>query len=214
MDISSLIPSQVLTEAGKVLGFISAGIVGYFVPKVSQLVKNKLQQKYFNISLKKSIEIKLKLAEVKAALGAKRIYMFQFHNGTVYLGDHNFHKYSMSAIFEVVSQGLSREIQNLQSKPLSNYVELLSFLMESDHEHIIVGNHRGSDMDFNEADLEDMLYSMKPETIIFFKVYNNKKQFIGLICMCFDAEVTKAKLMEMKESSDLNSLLIDIRNKI
>lgn len=202
---------EILMEIWKLVGFIIAGAIGYYVPKISKRIKNFIQQRYFSASLKKSVEIKIKLAEVKTELGAKRIYLFQFHNGTVYLGDHSFHKYSMSAIFEIVNQGLSRDIQNMQSIPLSKNAELISTMMDNDADYLIVGDHRGCDMTFSAADMEDILYSMQPTTLAFVKVLNNRKQFIGLICAIFDEEINRTKFAEMRQNTNLNSLLVEIR---
>jgi len=204
-------------EAGKIIGFIFAGVGGYYIPKIAKSIKNKIQQRFFSASLKRSVEIKVKLAEVKATIGANRIYLFQFHNGTVYLGDKSFHKYSMSAIFEVVNQGLSRIIHDYQSMPLSKYAELLEFLIENPEDMAIIGNHRGCDMTFAEADVEDMFYNIGPGdkgTLAFIEVQNNKKQFVGVICIAFETEITKTKFHELRSKSGINSLLVELRNII
>ena len=207
----------VYEEAGKIIGFISVGAGGYFIPKIAKAIKSKIQQKFFSVSLKRSVEIKIKLAEVKASFGANRIYLFQFHNGTVYLGDKSFHKYSMTAIFEVVNQGLSREIHDYQSMPLSKYAELIEFLIESKDDYAIIGTHRGCDMTFYEADVEDMFYNIGPSnkgTLAFVEVLNDKKQFIGVICIAFEQEMTKTKFNELRTNSGINPLLVELRNII
>jgi len=214
MDYNFL--EAVFEEGGKILGFVLAGVGGWYIPRISKAIKSKIQQKYFNVSLKRSVEIKVKLAEVKASMGANRIYLFQFHNGTVYLGDRSFHKYSMSAIFEVVNQGLSREIQNYQSMPLSKYAELIDFLIENKDDYAIIGTHRGADMTYEEADVEDMFYNIGSEkgTIAFVEVYNDKKHFIGMIAVMFDHEVTRAKFNELRTKSGINQLLVELRGII
>lgn len=208
--------NMIYEEAGKILGFVSVGAAGYYIPRVAKAIKTKMQQKFFSVSLKKSVDIKIKLAEVKATLGANRIYLFQFHNGTVYLGDRSFHKYSMSAIFEVVNQGLSREIHGYQSMPLSKYAELIDCLIENKDDYVIVGKHRGSDMSFEESDLEDMFYNIGSNkgTIAFVEVYNNKKAFIGMICVTFDSEISKKQFIELREHSGMNQLLVELRTII
>src|SRR3989304_7752370 len=138
--IASFLDSTLWKEVGNIISFVAVGAGGYLIPVVSRKVKTYLRQRFFSISLKRSMEIKLKLAEVKARLKAARIYLYQFHNGKVFLGDHSFHKYSISAIFEVVSQGLSREIQNMQSIPLSRYAELLNEIIDGKHEIVVVGD--------------------------------------------------------------------------
>lgn len=203
---------DVFSEVGKLIGFILAGAAGYYTPKISRKIRNYMQQRYFSASLKKSVEIKVKLAEVKTALNASRIYLFQFHNGTVYLGDHSFHKYSMSAIFEIVNRGLSRDIQNMQSMPLSKYAELISTMTDNNTDFLIVGDHRGCDMSFEGADMEDILYTVNPTTLAFVKVLNAKRQFIGLICVMFDQEITRSKFAELRSHTQMNSLLVDIRS--
>lgn len=214
MDFDFL--NVIYEEAGKIIGFISVGAAGYYIPKIAKSIKTKVQQKFFSLSLKKSVEIKVKLAETKATLGANRIYLFQFHNGTVYLGDRSFHKYSMSAIFEVVNQGLSREIHEYQSVPLSKYAELIDFLIEHKDDSIIIGKHRGADMSFIDADVEDMFYNIGSSkgTIVFVEVYNDKKQFIGMIGITFDTEVTKTKFNELRNNSAMDQLLVELRSII
>ena len=213
--IASFLDSTLWKEVGNIISFVAVGAGGYLIPVVSRKVKTYLRQRFFSISLKRSMEIKLKLAEVKARLKAARIYLYQFHNGKVFLGDHSFHKYSVSAIFEVVSQGLSREIQNMQSIPLSRYAELLNEIIDGKHEIVVVGDHRGTDMSFEEVDLEELKYTMAPTTIAFIKVTDKIGEFIGLIAIHFDHEVIKSKLIsEIDESPDLNSLLVDIKRKL
>lgn len=212
---ASFFENSVMKEIGNILSFVAVGAIGYFIPRISNKIKGVMKQKFFSISLKRSIEIKLKLAEVKARLKATRIYLYQFHNGKVFLGDHSFHKYSLSAIFEVVSQGLSREIQSMQNMPLSRYAELLNEFIDAKHEVMVIGDHRGVDMSFEEADLEDIKYTMDPVTIAFIKVSDKHGEFIGLISIHFDTEVIKSKfLAEIEDSSDLHSLLVDIKHKL
>jgi len=214
MDFNFL--ELVYSEAGKIIGFVSAGVGGYYIPKLAKVIKTKMQQKFFSVSLKRSVEIKVKLAEVKATLVANRIYLFQFHNGTVYLGDRSFHKYSMSAIFEVVNQGLSSVIHDFQSLPLSKYAELIDFLMESNQDYVIIGKHRGTDMNFEESDLEDMFYkigSSDKGTIVFVAIHNDK-QFIGMLGITFDNDVNKTKFQELRSKSSLNQLLAELKSII
>jgi hypothetical protein len=215
MTVFPFLENSVLKEIGNVLSFVAVGAIGYFIPRATDKIKGFMKQRFFSISLKRSMEIKLKLAEVKARLKATRIYLYQFHNGKVFLGDHSFHKYSLSAIFEVVSQGLSREIQNMQSMPLSRYAELLNEFIDSKQDVMVIGDHRGVDMSFEEADLEDIKYTMDPVTIAFIKVNDKRGEFIGLISIHFDMEVIKSKLLvEIEESPDLNSLLVDIKHRL
>jgi len=214
MDFNFL--ELVYSEAGKIIGFVSAGVGGYYIPKLAKVIKTKMQQKFFSVSLKRSVEIKVKLAEVKATLVANRIYLFQFHNGTVYLGDRSFHKYSMSAIFEVVNQGLSSVIHDFQSLPLSKYAELIDFLMESNQDYVIIGKHRDTDMNFEESDLEDMFYkigSSDKGTIVFVAIHNDK-QFIGMLGITFDNDVNKTKFQELRSKSSLNQLLAELKSII
>src|SRR3972149_6359432 len=121
-------------ESGSIIGLTLAGAIGYFVPKASSRIKTYIHQHWFKNSLKKSIELKIKLAELKTKIGAQRVYMLQFHNGKVFLGDNGFHKYSISAIFEIAEQGLSREIHNMQSIPMGNYAELLYYMQNEDQD--------------------------------------------------------------------------------
>lgn len=214
-SFSDVFESAIWREVGNVLSFVMIGGIGYLIPQISKKIKTTLKRRFFNISLKKSMEIKIKLAELKVMLKANRIYLYQFHNGTVFLGDHSFHKYHVSAIFEVVAQNLSREIQNMQSIPMSKYAELLTYMIDNEQDIVVIGDHRGADMNFDEVDLEDIKYSMNPTTIAFIKVTTAKGEFIGLIAVHFDRELIKSKLLaEMQESTELNSLLIDIRQKI
>ena len=202
-------------EIGSVAGFVGAGVFGYFIPKVSTKVKGYMQQQWFNVSLKKSVEIKIRLAELKAKIGAQRIYLLQFHNGKVFLGDNAFHKYSVSGIFEVVSQGLSREIQEMQNMPMSNYAELLFYMQKESQKIVVVGDHRGCDMTFDEADMTDTKYSTNATSIVFIKVLDKADGFIGLLVFYFDSEIVKGRLVpELDDLNELNSLLSQVKNKI
>lgn len=207
--------NDILGEAVKVLGFLAAGAAGYFVPKISGEIKRMVQQKYFNMSLKKSVEIKVKLAEVKAAMRASRIYLFQFHNGRVYLGDKSFHKYAMSAIFEVSNHGLSREIQNYQSVPLSKFAELIQHLIENEQDYALVGEHDGCDMSYDEADWNEMRYSLgntgDQTTLAVIEVRNDNRQFIGIIAVMFDRQFGRNELDKIRSSSGLNGLLVELQ---
>jgi len=202
-------------EVGNILAFLAAGALGYVIPQVSKKIKMYMRRKFFNISLKKSLEIKVKMAEIKTRMKATRIYLYQFHNGTVFLGDHSFHKYNVSAIFEVVTQGLSRDIQNMQSVPMSRFAELLTLFVDKDYDTLVVGDHRGTDMTFEDADLEDLKYTLTPKTVAFIKVINERNSFVGLIAIHFDQEFTKSKFaMEMAAVPDVNALLVDIKKQI
>lgn len=200
---------------GNIAGLMTAGAVGYFIPQVSAKVKTYMQQRWFNASLKKSVEIKIKLAELKARLNAQRIYVLQFHNGKVFVGDNGFHKYSASAIFEIVSQGLSREIQTMQNIPLSHYAELLYFMLKEKQDVIVMGDHRGTDMSFEDVDLDDVKYNTNSATVVFAKITNKDDSFVGLLVLHFENEITKTKFFDEVENVDeFNTLLLHIKNKI
>lgn len=207
--------SSVWREVGSIAGLIAAGFLGYVVPKLSAKIKTAIKQRMFDQSLKKSVDLKVKLAELKVKLKASRIYLNQFHNGTVFIGNHDFHKYSVSAVFEIVSQGLSREIQNMQSVPLSKYAELLNFFIDKKVEMAVVGNFKDADMSFEDADLEEIKYSINPTTVVFIQVKDKNGSFIGLIAIHFDREIVKDKFLEnLDHDQDFNKLLIDIKNTI
>lgn len=213
--ILSIDLSTVWKEVGSILGLLMAGFLGYFVPKISNKIKTAIKQRLFDQSLKKSVDLKVKLAELKVKLKATRIYLYQFHNGTVFLGGHDFHKYSVSAVFEIVSQGLSREIQNMQSVPLSKYAELLNYFLDKKAEMLVVGNFKDTDMTFEDADLEEIKYTINPTSVVFIQVKDKAGAFIGLIAIHFDREIVKDKFLDnLDHDQDFNKLLIDIKNTI
>ncbi len=117
---------------------------------------------------------------------------------------------------EVVKQGLSREIHEYQSMPLSKYAELIDFLIDNKDDYIIIGKHKGTDMNFTDADVEDMFYNIgsSKATIVFVEVYNAKREFIGMIGITFDSEVSKAKFLELRSNSALDQLLVELRSII
>lgn len=203
----------IATELGSIIAFVGAGIAGYFAPKISNRIKGYLNQRWFNASLKKSLDIKVMLAELKGKLAAQRIYFLQFHNGKVYLGDNQFHKYSVSAIFEVVNQGLSREITNMQNVPLNTYAELLSYMQNKDEDVCLIGDHKGCDLTFEASDLDDLKHATNQSSILYIKTRNKNNVFIGLLAIYFDKEVSKTKLLtDMKDLQELDYLLLYIKN--
>lgn len=206
---------SVFKELGSIIGFAGAGAVGYLAPLASKKIKTYLQQRWFNASLKRSMELKVKIAELKGKIGAQRIYLLQFHNGKVYLGDNQFHKYSVSALFEITSGGLSREMQNMQNVPLSSYAELIYRMQKENTDIVIVGDHRGCDMTFEDADLDEVKYSTNPSTILYVKIKNKNDVFVGLLALYFDKEITRTKLLDdLKHMDHLDSILVYIKNKI
>lgn len=214
MNLSSIMDT-VWQEMGHILSFMGAGAAGYFIPQASKAMKNYMQQRWFNASIKKSMELKVKLAEFKGKIKACRVYFMQFHNGKVYLGDNQFHKYHLSALFEITSAGQSREMHNMQNIPMSSYAELVYKMQKESLEMILVGDHKGCDITFADIDLEEVKYSTNPEAVLYVKVENKSDAFIGLLAVYFDTEVTKHKIVEdLKKMDDLDSILVFIRNKI
>jgi hypothetical protein len=194
---------------------MAAGAAGYFIPQATKKVKNLMQQRWFNASLKKSMELKVKMAEFKGKINANRVYFMQFHNGKVFLGDHQFHKFHLSAIFEITSSGLSREMQNMQNMPLSMYADLIFKMEKEDLDLILVGDHRGCDITFAEINLEEVKYSLNPAAVLYIKVHNKNDMFIGLLAVYFDDYVTKIKVVsDLEKMEDLDSILVYIRTKI
>lgn len=202
-------------ETGHVLAFMAAGAAGYFIPQISKKIKNTLQQRWFNASLKKSMELKVKLAEFKGKIKGNRVYFMQFHNGKVFLGDNQFHKYHISALFEITSSGLSREMHNMQNIPLSSYAELIFKMEKENLDLILVGDHRGCDISFAEINLEEVKYTLNPAAVLYVKVTNKNNAFIGLLAVYFDDYVTKIKVMgDIEKMDDMDSILVYIKNKI
>jgi len=139
----------------------------------------------------------------------------QFHNGKVFLGDNQFHKYHISAIFEITSSGLSREMHNMQNIPLSSYAELIFKMEKENLDLILVGDHRGCDISFAEINLEEVKYTLNPAAVLYVKVTNKNNSFIGLLAVYFDDYVTKIKVMsDIEKMDDMDSILVYIKNKI
>jgi len=204
-----------LKESGSFIAAAATGFLVYFIHQGSAKFKIFMHQKWFNRSLKRSIELKLQLAGLKSKVGAERIYLWQFHNGKVFVGDNSFHKYYISAIFEIVNQGLSREMHDMQNIPMSKYAELLYYMIKENENITVVGDHHGADVSFKDADLENDKYTTNSKTIVFVKVYSKNKTFVGLIVMFFTDEIDRSKFIEdALQSVELNTLLFYLKNKI
>jgi hypothetical protein len=208
--------ADILAGVGGVFGFLLVGFFGYIFPIVSKKIKGYFQQKFFLISLKKSMEIKIRMAELKAKFSAHRIYLYQFHNGKVFVGDLNFHKYSVSAIFEIVSPGFSVEINNQQSMPLHMFSEILFDMIDKRKDVLIIGEHAGCDLTFAKCHgLEGIRSTMHADTLITYKVRNKYGSFVGILALWFENEVTKEDFIKFsKENEDVENFLNDIKNKI
>lgn len=208
-DLSSL-----WKEIGSLIGLVLTGLVGYLIPIISKRSKSYFQQKFFMNSLKNSVEIKVKLAECKAKFDATRIYLYQFHNGKVFVGNLNFHKYSASAIFEHVSPGYSQEVQNQQSLPLDTFAEVLIFMFERNKDAAIIGNHTGCDVQFmRNRDLENLRYTMNSTSCVAIKMTNKYGAFVGLLMLWFDEEISRPKFVSLcKENKELDSLCRYLKN--
>ena len=80
---------------------------------------------------------------------------------------------------------------------------------------VIVGDHRGCDMTFEDADLDEVKYSTNPSTILYVKIKNKNDVFVGLLALYFDKEITRTKLLDdLKHMDHLDSILVYIKNKI
>ena len=208
--------SGVWQGVGGIFGFLLVGFFGYIFPIISKRIKGYFQQKFFITSLKKSMEIKIRMAELKAKFDAHRIYLYQFHNGKVFVGDLNFHKYSISAIFEIVSPGFSIEINNQQSMPLNMFSEVLFDMLDKRKEVIVIGDHAGCDLTFKQCHgIESLRTTMHSNTLIAYKVRNRYGSFVGILGIWFENEITKEEFLQLtKENGDVESFLSDIKNKI
>jgi hypothetical protein len=208
--------SILFKEIGGIIGFIMVGVLGYLVPIISKRIKSIIQQRFFQMSLKNSIELKIKMAEVRAKFDADRIYLYQFHNGKIFVGDLNFHKYSVSAIFELVESGLSYEIKNHQNMPLDIFEDLLYFMFEKYKDAVIVSDIEGADLHFrNLRSLYDMSVQMRGRTMVALKVKNKIGAFVGLLVMWFPEEMTREQFINYcNKHTELTNLINEIHNKL
>jgi hypothetical protein len=108
-------------EVGLELGYAVAAIVSAIVTIGSMWFKNKIKarkDKVFNYDPQLHSNVMTALEFMRGETEADRVYILEFHNGEHYFSGRSQQKFSCT--YEVVNEGISREVQNLQNIRISS----------------------------------------------------------------------------------------------
>jgi hypothetical protein len=118
-------------EVGLELGYIIAAMVSAAVTIGSVWFKNKIKarkDKVFNYDPQLHSNVMTALEFMRSETEADRVYILEFHNGEHYFSGRSQQKFSCT--YEVVNEGISREVQNLQNIRISSMHYLIKDVVE------------------------------------------------------------------------------------
>jgi hypothetical protein len=118
-------------EVGLELGYVIAAIVSAVVTIGSVWFKNKIKarrDKVFNYDPQLHSNVMTALEFMRSETEADRVYILEFHNGEHYFSGRSQQKFSCT--YEVVNEGISREVQNLQNIRISSMHYLIKDVVE------------------------------------------------------------------------------------
>jgi len=118
-------------QVGLELGYAVAAIVSAVVTIGSVWFKNKIKarkDKVFNYDPQLHSNVMTALEFMRSETEADRVYILEFHNGEHYFSGRSQQKFSCT--YEVVNEGISREVQNLQNIRISSMHYLIKDVVD------------------------------------------------------------------------------------
>ena len=108
-------------EIGLELGYVFAALISAGVTMASLWFKGKIKErreKVFNYDPDMHSNVLTALEYMRQETEADRVYILEFHNGEHYFSGRSQQKFSCT--YEVVNEGISREVQDLQNIRVSS----------------------------------------------------------------------------------------------
>ena len=120
-------------EIGLELGYIIAALISAGVTFGSMWCKGKIKErkdKVFNYDPNLHSNVMTALEYMRQETEADRVYILEFHNGEHYFSGRSQQKFSCT--YEVVSEGISREVQDLQNIRISSMHYLIKDVVQGE----------------------------------------------------------------------------------
>ena len=118
-------------EVGLDFGYALAAVVSAIATVASVWFKNKLKErkeKVFNYDPNMHSNVMTALEYMRQETEADRVYILEFHNGEHYFSGRSQQKFSCT--YEVVNEGISREVQELQNIRVSSMHYLIKDVVD------------------------------------------------------------------------------------
>mgnify|MGYP001166241839 CR=1 FL=1 len=118
-------------EVGLEFGYALAALVSSLATIATVWFKGKIKErknKVFNYDPNLHSNVMTALEYMQAETEADRVYILEFHNGEHYFSGRSQQKFSCT--YEVVNEGISREVQGLQNIRVSSMHYLIKDLVE------------------------------------------------------------------------------------
>jgi len=118
-------------EIGLELGYIIAALISAGVTIGSVWFKGKIKERkdrVFNYDPNLHSNVMTALEYMRQETEADRVYILEFHNGEHYFSGRSQQKFSCT--YEVVNEGISREVQDLQSIRISSMHYLIKDVVQ------------------------------------------------------------------------------------
>lgn len=120
-------------EIGLELGYIIAALISAAVTLGSMWCKVKIKErkeKIFNYDPNLHSNVMTALEYMRRETEADRVYILEFHNGEHYFSGRSQQKFSCT--YEVVNEGISREVQDLQNIRISSMHYLIKDVVQGE----------------------------------------------------------------------------------
>lgn len=199
---------------GIALAFVFIGLVALFRDRLYKLFSKYLMDKGSSSALPwktftaQHEQINNLLIELRAIIGADRVYVYQFHNGGTFLP--NTSAWRITSTFEVCGRGISYQGQNVQGVPITRLWDIMLCLFPLDQlqpspistEHNIRTSKNvlvNSVYSILTEQLQlgfsrNFLENSNTEVLVLAPLFDEKKNIIGCLCAdyCDVADYNKA----------------------
>lgn len=183
---------KLITEFGVLLGGVLVGLVIAFINFIKKIYDKKIRYKKSSIKyqFKEFSEINEKLAELRILTSAKRISIYQFHNGEYYTSNNSVLKASMT--YENCSATSKSWINESQGLQASTFFTPLKKVIEEREKYIVFDNTQ-----IANSSLKQLSHYRGDKTSIFSPLYNKANEIIGLLQIDYsDITIPESKLKE------------------
>lgn len=141
--------SEIITAVGGEIGLLLAAVIGgviiHAVNYVKDAYKKRKGSKRESIPrmVENDVEIYKLLSAVMMTTKASRASVFQFHNGTHYVNTAS--QMKMSCTHEMVADGISKEVKNMQNLLISQYATTVNTIISNPFTTLRTTNHENED---------------------------------------------------------------------
>jgi hypothetical protein len=185
------IPSEIITAIIAATASVTGPIIAHFIKQTTAKNKDLIKE-----SLETSLQVDMKLENIREEFDADRVWIAQFHNGGYfYPTGKSIQKFSVC--YETLRLGIEPTQQNFQNIPISLFSKPINYLLEN---NIIEVPDYDSTTLAKELDLKSITTITKSKSSYMFSIRSFEGRFIGILGVSY---IEKERILTHEEITQI-----------